>query len=577
MTNDRIKILERALHRATEARKQAEEILEQKSLELYEINQKLIANNTTIEALLNEQSSQLKLIVDNSSLGIVLTQKHQLIKVNKAFIQLLGYTEEELIQMTIKDISHEDNHEESSKLITQLHSGKIDNFALKKKYKKKDGNIIVCRVNVSAVRNTNGSVKYQIALIEDVTQMEHKTSLLNALNQLSISILGKRDLHEIAWEIAKNTANHLNLEDCVVYAMNNETNMLTPIAAYANIPIENFNIIDLKSIPYGKGVIGNAAKTGKYQLVNDTTKNKMYIVDGYRRLSELTVPIIANNKVIGIIDSEHSKKGYFTEEHVEVFNNIASLASAQFNSAISLINEKKALQEKNVLLHQLEKNNEELKNFAHVVSHDLKSPLRSISALLSWIQEDNDGKFDEDTLTNFNALFNKIDRMDQLINGILKYSSIDKVNKGYQKVDINKLVNEIIDTIFIPENFIVEIKNPLPIIYGDKFKFHQLFQNLISNAIKYTHKEKGIVTVDVEEHKSHYTFSIKDNGIGIDKKYHSKIFEVFETLEDPNENSTGIGLSIVKKIIDLYDGKIWLESEKGKGTTFFFKLKKKPR
>ena len=113
----------------------------------------------------------------------------------------------------------------------------------------------------------------------------------------------------------------------------------------------------------------------------------------------------------------------------------------------------------------------------------------------------------------------------------------------------------------------------MPTVKGDITKFQQLFQNLISNAIKFNNKDKGLIEVNFTENKSFYQFEIKDNGIGIEKKYHDKIFKIFHSLND-SKDSSGIGLSIVKKIIDLYDGNIWLESEPEIGTTFYFTIKK---
>jgi len=164
--------------------------------------------------------------------------------------------------------------------------------------------------------------------------------------------------------------------------------------------------------------------------------------------------------------------------------------------------------------------------------------------------------------------------MDHLINGILKYSSIDKTNYTFQKVDLHELVTDMIDLIYIPNHFLIKIKTQLPTFRSNKFKLQQLFQNLISNAIKYNNSKEAEIIIDCVEQPLSYLFSVKDNGIGIDPKYHTKIFEVFETLEESDEDSTGIGLSIVKKVITLLNGKIWLESKIGVGTTFFFELKK---
>ena len=228
--------------------------------------------------------------------------------------------------------------------------------------------------------------------------------------------------------------------------------------------------------------------------------------------------------------------------------------------------------QKTKILKELEKRNNELEEYAHVVSHDLKSPLRSINALASWIKSDNEGKFDSITLQNFNLIENTLEKMELLISNVLKYSSANSETIEKEDVNLQTLVKELKKTMYIPKHIKINILNQLPIIHGDKTKYLQLFQNLLSNAIKFCDKEKGIIEIDVTEKNNIYVFSIKDNGIGIEKQYHEKIFKIFHTLQE-NINSTGIGLSIVKKIIDFYDGKIWIESEVNKGTTFFFSLK----
>ena len=157
--------------------------------------------------------------------------------------------------------------------------------------------------------------------------------------------------------------------------------------------------------------------------------------------------------------------------------------------------------------------------------------------------------------------------MEQLITDVLEYSSIINGVKENNDVDLNLLIEEIKKVIYI------KVLQELPIIKGDKTKFQQLFQNLISNAIKFNDKEKGIIEIDVKEQNSFYKFSINDNGIGIEKEHFDKIFKIFQSLKK-SKDSSGIGLSIVKKIVDLYKGEIWLESEVNKETTFFFTIKK---
>ncbi|NQY05760.1 MAG: PAS domain S-box protein [Flavobacteriaceae bacterium] len=574
MSEEKIRALEKALLRAKEARKQAEDILEKKSLELYETNQKLASTNKMMELLLDDKSAQMNIIFENSSLGIFLSSKGTLIETNHAIELLLGYTKEELNKLSISEVSHPNDLKYNLEFVDKLNSGEVNTFTGKQRYRKKDGTYILCKTHITNVKDGAGNVKYQVVILEDISLLERQSRMLLALNNLSKSILGKRDLFEIGWEIARNTAKQLKLEDCVVYIANQEHQILEQIAAFDNKLDENLAILNQINIPFGKGIVGEVYNTGKPIVVNDTSKDSRYIIDDKSRLSELAVPIIANQTVIGVLDSEHSEKDYFKPEHLETFSNIANLASAQFNSAISLKKEMEAQQQKNQLLIELEKSNDELKNFAHVVSHDLKSPLRSMSAIIAWIMEDNEEKFDQKTQNNLDLLLNKMDKMDHLINGILKYSSIDKIDHLQQEVDFNKVIQEILQILHIPEHIVIEIRNPLPTLKNNKFKIQQLFQNLISNAIKYNDKEKGVVTIDVSEKESSYLFLVQDNGIGIDKKYHKKIFDVFETLEETSNESNGIGLSIVKKIVDVLQGNIWLESEPRKGTTFFIELKK---
>jgi light-regulated signal transduction histidine kinase (bacteriophytochrome) len=225
------------------------------------------------------------------------------------------------------------------------------------------------------------------------------------------------------------------------------------------------------------------------------------------------------------------------------------------------------------LLNSLEKQNQSLNEYAHIVSHDLKSPLRSIHSLITWIKEDNEKKFDEKTGNYFSLIQKKVEKMNHLIQGILTYTKIDKVNIIKEEVELNDLVNNIVNMIFIPSHVEVIIKNKLPKIRNDAFRMQQLFQNLISNAINFNDKPSGFVEIACEEQKEHYIFSIKDNGVGISKKNQEKIFQIFESITI-DEKSTGIGLSIVKRILDNSNEKIWIDSQENIGTTFYFTIHK---
>lgn len=225
------------------------------------------------------------------------------------------------------------------------------------------------------------------------------------------------------------------------------------------------------------------------------------------------------------------------------------------------------------LLKELEHQNQELSDYAHMVSHDLKTPLRSIDALSTWLKEDYTHCIDDEGRSKLNLIRNNVEKIDTLINGILEYSTIGKNKVDTYDVNLDKLITNIINLIDIPNHILVVKNDNMPIVKGDKYMLQQLFQNLIVNAIKYNDKDKGLVEIGFENANKFWEFYVRDNGKGIEKKYFKKIFKTFEKL-DLNTNATGMGLSLVKKIVESLGGVVWVESRVKEGTTFYFTLKK---
>lgn len=523
------------------------------------------------EAAYDEQRQQLDAIVENSTLGIALSGMESFLKTNKAFQELFGYDEVEILNHGFKDLSHPEDLEESIVKMKQLIGGKIDKFTINKRYIAKSGKVVWAKTNIGVVRNLDGSVRYQVAIVDDITEELKNITLIETLNNIMGSILGKNNMYEIGWEISRNITHLLGFQDCVVYLLDKDTQMLSQIAAYGPKLSDDHDVLNSLSIPVGQGIVGDVARTGVAEVVNDTSKDKRYFADLVEGASELTVPIKVNGEVIGIIDSEHSNKNFFTQDHLDILTTVAGLAATQLKNALSLQLREKAEKEKEIVLKDLKKSNQELKDFAHVVSHDLKSPLRSMNALISWVQEDLSDFDLPHANENLGLLIKKIDRMDLLINGILDYASVDQVKKKKKEVDLNELIDEIIETIHVPFHIKVNTINKLPVVLAEKSKLIQLFQNLISNAVKYCDKDEGLVEIDCKQENEFWVFSVKDNGIGIPSNYFEKIFKVFQVLEE-TDDSTGVGLSIVKKVVDYYGGNVWLESEVGEGTTFYFTI-----
>jgi signal transduction histidine kinase len=165
--------------------------------------------------------------------------------------------------------------------------------------------------------------------------------------------------------------------------------------------------------------------------------------------------------------------------------------------------------------------------------------------------------------------------MQSLIDGVLQYSRVGRVKEEIIQIDLNELVPNIIDTLAPPENISITIENELPTIVCEKTRIIQVFQNLLSNAIKFMDKPQGQIKISCIEENGFWRFSIADNGPGIEEKHFEKIFRMFETLSPRNGfESTGVGLTLVKRIVEMYGGEIWLQSEPGSGSTFLFTLPK---
>jgi signal transduction histidine kinase len=236
---------------------------------------------------------------------------------------------------------------------------------------------------------------------------------------------------------------------------------------------------------------------------------------------------------------------------------------------------KRAEQEQARLLTQLGETNRELTDFAYVVSHDLKAPLRAIRTVVDWLSADYADQFDEQGREYLTLLVKRATRMHNLIDGVLQYSRIGRTEEKAVPVDLGKLVPEIVESLGAPENISIEIEPDLPTVRVDGTRIAQVFQNLLSNAIKYMDKPQGHITVACVEEDDSWTFSVSDNGPGIERKYVDHVFKLFQTLASRDDcESTGVGLTVTKKIVELYGGRIWVESEVGRGSTFLFTLPK---
>lgn len=232
--------------------------------------------------------------------------------------------------------------------------------------------------------------------------------------------------------------------------------------------------------------------------------------------------------------------------------------------------------EQKMLENELKRSNKELEQFAYVASHDLQEPLRTIASFTQLLARRYEGKFDEDADGFIDYIVEASVRMKQQIEDLLEFSRIMTHGGEFKKFNINEVIKEDIDSLktLIDENNAEITCDPLPEVYADPGQIARLFQNFITNSIKFKKPdEPPKIHISAKEEKNEYVFSISDNGIGIEPEFKDKIFTIFQRLHTREEyQGTGIGLAVVKRIIERHGGKIWVESELKKGSTFYFTL-----
>ncbi|AWH75729.1 PAS domain-containing sensor histidine kinase [Dokdonia sp. Dokd-P16] len=649
---------ERALAREKAARKEAERILEEKSLELYHKSEELRVSNSKLEDIVKERTSELEGVFENIvDAYVVMELSGNVIKMNDAAIKLLGYSLED--NFNLWDIVHPDENDkvvEGFEILTS--KGAITDFQIKIIIA--SGAIKLVHINASIVFNADGQPIAAQGIVRDITEEKAaEQRLVDSENRLSALILNLEsgilleDEHRnivitnnrfcdffnitatpeqligVNCENAATESKHLFKDPEEFVSRINTLTRKKEQALSDELKLVDGRILERDFIPiYEEGIYKGHLWT--YRDVTLRRKFRESIEAERQKYSDIIAnmnlgltEVNLDNEILMVNNSFELLSGYTEEEILgknakEILLTPASqerltqenndrLSGASNSYEVQAITksgefkhwlisgapnynlngkvigsigihlditELKSLEiQKENLLKKLEKSNDELQEYAHVVSHDLKSPLRSINALVNWIKDDNEGVLTEETMSHLAMIDTTLEKMEQLISDVLEYSSVGSENAPREKVNLQEVLADIETLLHCPEHITLYIHPDLPTVNGDKVKLQQLFQNLMSNAIRYCDKEEGHIEVGYTENKTHYTFTVKDNGIGIPKEYHDKIFKIFQSLNN-HKDSTGIGLSIVKKIVDLYKGSIWLESNVGEGTTFFFTLQK---
>jgi PAS domain S-box-containing protein len=505
---------------------------------------------------------------------LIINKNRQIISINNNFLELTGYEKTEL-----------ENHLPIASLFIKKDKKKIDIFLKDLESNGQTHKDIItvqclCKDKSTRYVELNGAKISQqnqvMVIMNDITERKkHEQEILRrnkeltVLNSISRSIKQPKDLQKILHLALEKTRLIIGMEMGVIYLGNQFIKNLQPIETI-DITHEDAK----KLLDQNLSVIKQLKKEKKDLFLNPSNGILWEIFNKQPKCRSMALlPLFIRKNTFGILALASKKQIDFDEEKKHILSAIGHQLAINIENAILF----KELDEKT---KEVEAKNKELSSFVFTVSHDLKTPLIALHGYLDLFREEFHPIIDEAGREYLDRLLYNAQYMNRMINDLLRLSRAGRVVGTKRRFSTYKLVKEIYMCLYpqLQEKQIrFDISNSLPIIYGDRQRLQTVFENLIGNAIKYcSEKRQPFIEIECKDRKNVYEFTVRDNGIGIDLADHERIFEVFQKCakNDENGNGTGVGLTIVKKIVEHHGGMVWVESKLDKGAIFYFTLPK---
>jgi PAS domain S-box-containing protein len=487
-----------------------------------------------VEEALRESEEKFRSAFANAAIGFAMTTPDgQFVDANPAYCSITGYSIEELRTMAFPRLIHPEDYAHNMQLIERMLSGQIADFVVENRYFRKDGDAVWVRKSVSLVRDAEGAPKWLIALIEDIT----------ARKQAEGELCQSREDLDRAQEVAQIGSWRLDVR-CNVLTWSDENHRIFGVPRGTPMTYETFlGIVHPDDRQYVDTQWRAGLRGEPYDIEHRIT------VDGQVK--------------------------WVREKAYLEFDNDGKLLGG-FGITQDITDRKAAERELRQMTGELERSNEELRHFAYAASHDLREPLRMISGFLKLLTDRYDPQLDDKARQYIGYAVDGATRMSQLIQDLLEYTRVDRAGAALEPTEAGRALAEALANLhgLIQEAGALVTYDELPTVIGDPTQVLRLFQNLIGNAVKFrTPGRCCLIHVGARKRAGRWEFSVQDNGIGIDPSQYERIFIIFQRLHTREAYpGSGVGLSICKRIVERHGGRIWVESEPGRGSTFYFTL-----
>ncbi len=492
------------------------------------------SSRKSTELSLRESEKKYRLIFETANEGIWITDPNRVtIMVNQRLSEMFGYPISEILGNTPTKFLFNDQEDIRQETSDILKSGIKTSREFK--FRRKDGSILWAISNASPVFNNKGQLVKTVSMLTDITKRKTAENELRQAQEKLHLALESGNIGIWEWDLKTNKT---NWDDRMQKMFGLEP------GSFENTYKAFLNLVHEEDIMHIE------------KTISETLINGKSYVNLYR-----TKPV---NGKIKYITSRAVVNKFEEGKPVSLIGVCFDVTwlSEETEHTILMLNE------------ELLRSNKELENFAYIASHDLQEPLRMVSCFTQLLSEQYQSSLDDKAREYIYYAVEGANRMYELLNGLLTYSRIHTKGRNFSNVDTNRIIEDVTKNLALKikeRNARIDVGN-LPVIHADGTQMMQLFQNLISNAIKFSPETPNIV-ISSEKNEDHYIFAVKDHGLGIESQYFEKIFNIFQRLL-PREKyeGTGIGLAICRRIVERHGGKIWLESEPEKGSTFFFTI-----